>query len=160
VSEMPTRPEIWFYQLERSSVEDTLPSLLEKCLQRGWKVLVNCQSEERVKALDAWLWTYQANAWLPHGCVEDEAPDHAGEQPVLLASAAKHNVNAAQALFLLDGASRFEDLAQVARIFVLFSSQDDAALTKARADWKSGKADGFDQSYWRQDEGGKWIKQA
>ena len=34
------KPEIWFYHLERSTLDQVLPGLLEKTLQRGWRALV------------------------------------------------------------------------------------------------------------------------
>ena len=32
--------EVWFYHLERTSLDQALPELLEKTLARGWKALV------------------------------------------------------------------------------------------------------------------------
>ena len=40
-------PEIWFYHLERSSLEATLPPLLERCLARGWRAIVRGGLRER-----------------------------------------------------------------------------------------------------------------
>ena len=44
-----------------------LPPLLEKSLERGWRVVVQAGSQERVEALDAHLWTYREDSFLPHG---------------------------------------------------------------------------------------------
>ncbi|MGZ8395340.1 MAG: DNA polymerase III subunit chi, partial [Rhodoplanes sp.] len=51
--------ELLFYHLERRPVEAVLPQLLEKSLSRGWRVVVQSSSEERVEALDAHLWAYR-----------------------------------------------------------------------------------------------------
>ena len=59
--------EICFYHLERQPLERVLPQLLEKSLERGWRVVVQAASEERVEALDAHLWTYRDDSFLPHG---------------------------------------------------------------------------------------------
>src|SRR6516164_4107811 len=48
--------EIVFYQLQRQPLERVLPTLIEKSLERGWRVVVQAASEERVEALDAHLW--------------------------------------------------------------------------------------------------------
>ena len=39
--------EVLFYHLTESTLEDALPGLLEKSLQRGWRALVRTGSEER-----------------------------------------------------------------------------------------------------------------
>jgi len=48
--------------------------------ERGWRVAVQGASEERLDALDAHLWTYKDDGFLPHGTWRE--PD-AAEQPVL-----------------------------------------------------------------------------
>ncbi|MDP2733381.1 MAG: DNA polymerase III subunit chi, partial [Hoeflea sp.] len=50
--------EVLFYHLTESRLEDALPPLLEKSLDRGWLVSVHLCSEERRTALDAHLWTF------------------------------------------------------------------------------------------------------
>jgi DNA polymerase-3 subunit chi len=59
--------EVLFYHLQAQPVERVLPVLLEKSLERGWRVVVQSPSEERVDALDAYLWTFQEDSFLPHG---------------------------------------------------------------------------------------------
>ena len=144
--------ELWFYHLERSELERALPPLLEKCLQRGWRAIVRGGSEERLEALDATLWTYRDESFLPHGCDKPE------RQPVLL-TAKGGNPNGAQVLFLLDGAEP-GDLSSFERACVMFDGRDQAALESARARWKEAKEAGIIASYWRENASGKWEKQA
>ena len=58
--------EVLFYHLQNMSLESVLPPLLEKSLERGWRVVVQSTSQERTEALDAHLWTYRDNSFLPH----------------------------------------------------------------------------------------------
>ena len=58
--------EILFYHLQGMSLESVLPPLLEKSLERGWRVVVQSTSPERTEALDAHLWTYSDDSFLPH----------------------------------------------------------------------------------------------
>ena len=51
--------EVLFYHLQDMTLENVLPPLLEKSLERGWRVVVQSTSEERADALDAHLWTYR-----------------------------------------------------------------------------------------------------
>src|SRR6185437_734858 len=57
--------EVLFYHLQDMTLENVLPPLLEKSLERGWRVVVQSSSEERADALDAHLWTYRDDSFLP-----------------------------------------------------------------------------------------------
>ena len=74
--------EVLFYHLQNMSLESVLPPLLEKSLERGWRVVVQSTSQERTDALDAHLWTYRDDSFLPHATwrVSD-----AQDQPIILA---------------------------------------------------------------------------
>lgn len=145
--------ELWFYHLERSELSRALAPLLEKSLQRGWRALVRGGSPERLDELDAVLWTYREDSFLPHAREGDPK-----RQPVWLTSEGG-NPNGAQVLFLLDGAEP-GDLSGFERACLMFDGRDEAALESARSRWKQAKADGIVASYWRESAGGKWEKQA
>jgi DNA polymerase III subunit chi len=147
--------ELWFYHLERSELEKALPLMLEKCLQHGWRALVRGGSTERLDLLDAALWTYKDESFLPHG--RDGAADPA-RLPIFLTTRAE-NPNSAQALYLIDGAE-LGDIAAFQRASIVFDGRDEAALETARSRWKEAKAAGIGASYWRENASGKWEKQA
>ena len=146
--------EVWFYHLERTGLEQALPELLEKTLQRGWKALVRTRERPRLSHIDSVLWAYRDESFLPHG-LEDEP--QAQRQPVLLTTGFD-NPNGAEALFLVDGAEPGE-VDGFARCLVLFDGGDEAQLAVARAQWSALKARGATLSYWRQQARG-WEKQA
>ena len=64
---MSDGPEWWFYHLERSGPERAAGPLLEKCLERGWRVLAVSSDERRRAALDEALWTYSDESFLRGG---------------------------------------------------------------------------------------------
>jgi len=146
--------EAWFYHLERTGLEQALPELLEKTLQRGWRAVVRLREADRLQQLDGWLWTYRDDSFLPHA-PDDEAG--AARQPILLTTGFE-NANGADALFLVDGAEPGE-LDGYARCVVLFDGADEAQLAVARAQWSAVKATGVSVSYWKQQARG-WEKQA
>src|SRR5579875_847472 len=148
--------EVWFYHLERTGLDQALPELLEKTLARGWRALVRCGSEERLEHLDGWLWAYRDESFLAHGLAE--APE-AERQPVLLTTG-ERNANAAQVVFLVDGASPPSALDSFERCAVLFDGRDPGAAKAARSLWRDAKGCGAPVSYWRQSEEGGWRKQA
>jgi DNA polymerase-3 subunit chi len=148
--------EILFYQLKGQRLEDVLPALLQKSLERGWRVVVQGSSDERIEALDAHLWTWRDDAFLPHGTWRDA---EAAEQPVLL-TVNEHNPNGATVRFLVEGADMPSDLSAYQRLVLLFDGDDPEALEAARARWSKVKVEGFAVTYWRPDENGRWERQA
>jgi DNA polymerase III subunit chi len=148
--------EILFYHLQGQRLENVLPALLEKSLERGWRVVVQGESEERIEALDAHLWTYRDDGFLPHGTWREP---EAAQQPILLTLAGS-NPNAATVRFLIDGAAVPADAESYQRIVLLFDGEDEEAVTAARARWSDAKAKGFAATYWQPDGQGRWVKQA
>jgi DNA polymerase III subunit chi len=148
--------EILFYQLKGQRLEQVLPALLLKSVERGWRVVVQAASEERIEALDAHLWTWRDDAFLPHGTWRE--PD-ASEQPVLLTPNGE-NPNRAAVRFLVEGAELPADAAAYQRLVVLFDGDDPDALAAARQRWARVKSDGFEVTYWQADENGRWQRQA
>lgn len=147
--------ELWFYHLERSSVKEVLPELVEKTIARGWRALIKSPDEARLKALDALLWTWREESFTPHGLAGDA---HAERQPVLLTEA-DDNPNGAQCLFLLDRAEP-GDFKAFERTIVLFDGNDESAVVAARGLWKTASGVGAKVSYWRQSDAGRWEKKA
>jgi DNA polymerase-3 subunit chi len=148
--------EVLFYQLQRQPVEKVLPVLIEKSLERGWRVAVQSSSDERIEALDAHLWTYRDDSFLPHGTYKESA---AAEQPVLL-TINDDNPNGAAIRFLLDGSPVPPDAAAYDRVVLLFDGEDPDALEVARSRWRDAKGQGFDVTYWQADEHGRWQRKA
>src|SRR5437588_3943364 len=146
--------EILFYHLLHQPLERVLPTLIEKSLERGWRVVVQAGSPERVEALDAHLWTFRDDSFLPHGDWRDPT---AREHSVLL-TADDGNLNGAAVRFLVDGAAVPADAAAYARIVLIFDDEDVDAVAAARERWNEAKAKGFDVAYWRMDGEGRWQK--
>lgn len=147
--------EIRFYHLTKTRLEAALPQLLEKALERGWRAVVMAGSEARVEDLNAHLWTYQERAFLPHGSRQDGYPDY---QPVWLTDG-DENPNGANVAFLVDGAAT-ESPAAYEIVAEVFDGTDAEAVQEARRRWSAYKKAGFDPTYWKQSEQGRWQKGA
>jgi DNA polymerase-3 subunit chi len=148
--------ELLFYHLQRRPLERVLPTLLEKSLDRGWRVVVQASSEERVEALDAHLWTYRDDSFLPHGTWREAS---ANEQPILL-TLNDDNPNAASVRFLIDGAPVPADVEAYQRVVLLFDGEDPDAVEDARARWSEARARGLEATYWQSDDEGRWQRKA
>jgi DNA polymerase-3 subunit chi len=146
--------EIGFYHLRSMALERALPSILERGLAAGHRIVVIAGSPERVEHLNDLLWTYAEASFLPHGSARD---GNAERQPIWL-TAADENPNAATMLVLLDGASS-SSLAAFQRCCDIFDGNDETAVAAARQRWKAAKAAGHQLVYWEQIEG-KWERRA
>jgi DNA polymerase-3 subunit chi len=152
--------EIWFYHLQRQPLEKAVPQLIEKSLDRGWRAIVQAKSEERLDALDSWLWTYSDESFLAHGRAGD---GDCALQPVYLTTGFENPNGAALRLFI-EGAPMAPALAETdaayARAISLFDGNSEEELTLARMQWKELKAQGFAVTYWQQSGNGRWEKKA
>ncbi|WP_137135206.1 DNA polymerase III subunit chi [Rhizobium sp. FKY42] len=147
--------EVLFYHLTESKLEDALPALLEKSVERGWRVIVQTVGRDRVDMLDQHLWTFREDSFLPHGADGDTFER---DQPVLLTESSA-NGNAASVRFIVDGAQPPE-LDPYERVVFMFDGYDNAQLEGAREQWKSLKARGHALTYWQQSPEGRWVKKA
>ena len=147
--------EVLFYHLQQTTLEQVLPTLLERSLERGWKAVVQVGNSERIDALNGALWTYSDDAFLPHGTAEDGPLE---KQPVAL-TAESENPNGADVLFLVDGAVPGE-IGPYERCVLMFDGRDDEALGAARGHWKTLSDGGHDVTYWQQNDAGGWEKKA
>jgi len=149
--------ETLFYHLERRSLEEILPGLVEKSLQRGWRAAIKTDSAERSDALDTLLWTYDDQSFLAHA---QQGDGDAAAQPVLI-TVEEGNPNSAEIVFYVGGAmpGDWDSLKGLARVVLLFDGKDAEALAQARAAWKEAKTAGHDVTYWKETPGGKFEKQ-
>ena len=148
------KPEWWFYHLQRTSLEQAVGPLLEKCLERGWRVLAISDDASRRAALDEALWTYDDQSFLPHGQAEADGLDPES-QPVLISGKVENHNQAAVAL-LMDGAD-LPVKAAFERCMVMFDDGDAATRQKARDQFKAAKDAGLTARYFQQ-SGRGWAE--
>ncbi len=146
----------YFYHLTRNPLEQTLPILVGKALQAGWRVSVRGSDMNAMAQLDESLWKIPDDGFLPHGLDSD---DNAALQPVLL-SCGTDNVNGANCLMSVHGADVSADEVQaMERVCVIFDGSDPQAVQNARIQWKSLTDAGCSAQYWSE-ESGRWEKKA
>lgn len=148
--------EVFFYHLTESTLDEALPTLVEKSVARGWRAAIQAGGEEGRNRLDVHLWTYRAESFLAHGTDGDE---RAADHPVFV-TVSPGNPNGAHIRFLVDGASPPEDLSDYDRVVVMFDGLDANALGAARGHWKTLKEAGHALAYYKQNAGGGWEKAA
>ncbi len=140
--------EWWFYHIEHTSLDAAIAPLIEKCLDRRWRVLVVGQ-DDTLERLNKTLWTFREDSFLPHGRARTDANKH----PVLLSTEAVPANNAKVAL-LLDGSDADANLFE--RVMVVFDGGDETARAKARQQYKAATDAGGAARYFQQERGGAW----
>lgn len=146
----------FFYHMTESPLEATLPALLGKSLQAGWRVVVRGTDKARLEWLDQRLWQLGEEAFLPHGLAGGEFD---ADQPVLLTTAAEVP-NGASCVMATEGAEVLPDeVHQMERVCILFDGNDTAAVNRAREQWKALTGAGCSAQYWAQDDG-RWVKKS
>ena len=147
--------DVLFYHLTESTLEDALPGLLERSVDRGWRAVVQTGTEERRDALDQHLWTFRDDSFLAHATDREAYP---GEQPILLTTG-DGNPNQAKIRFLVDGAVP-PDLGGYERAVFLFDGHDAEQVEAARGHWKVMKDAGHAVTYWQQTPDRRWERKA
>ena len=146
---------VYFYQLTDRPLDVTLPMLLRKALEAGWRVAVRGRDPTRLAWLDERLWLGPEDGFLPHGLA---GGPHDARQPVLLTTGAA--TNAATCVMSVDGAAvSAEEVTALERVCVLFDGTDAAALETARGQWRALTAAGCAAQYWSE-ASGRWQKKA
>jgi DNA polymerase III subunit chi len=145
--------EVLFYHLTESRLDEVLPGLLEKTLERGWRAVVQCGTEEFRDALDEKLWTFSEASFIAHATDEHKNAD---AQPVILTTQSS-NANSADVRFIVDGAVS-PDLSAYRRAVLVFDGYDEGQKADARESWTKFKAEGHEVTYWQQNADRKWEK--
>lgn len=145
-----------FYHLTRGPLENTLPVLLERSLERGWRVVVRGTDAGRMDWLDQRLWLGDEEGFLPHGLA---GGPHDAMQPVLL-TLRDDMPNEPACLMAVDGAEvAAEEVARLERVCIFFDGNDAAATEAARGQWRALTGAGCKAEYWSE-ASGRWEKKA
>ena len=105
--------------------------------------------------MNAHLWTYNDQVFLPHGSKVD---GFQARQPVWLTDT-DENPNDAKVLFLADGATS-EKLEGFDLVCELFDGGNEDAGAAARSRWTAYKDAGHALTYWQETERGGWEEKA
>ena len=119
--------EVYFYHLERRTLEEVLPTLLERSLERGWRAAVQATARSASRRSTRCCGPIARRSFLAHGTARN---GHVEAHPIYLTSGGD-NPNGAQVRFLVDGAE-LDDASPYARVVYVFDGRDEAAVAQAR----------------------------
>ncbi|PRY80465.1 DNA polymerase III chi subunit [Yoonia maritima] len=144
----------YFYHLTDSPLETTLPMLIGKAREAGWRVLVRTNNDGLTKRLDEVLWQGPDDGFNPHGVA---GGPHDADQPVLLGNASAEGFHCVMSVVGADVTA--EEINATERTCILFDGWDQEALQYARGQWKALTDAGCKAQYWAQEDG-RWTKKA
>ncbi|CAD0185413.1 DNA polymerase III subunit chi [Ruegeria sp. THAF57] len=143
---------VYFYHLTRKPLEHTLPVLLDKARQAGWKIAVRGTDPARMDWLDERLWLGPDDGFLPHGRA---GGPHDAKQPILLTTEMQA-ANGPSCVMAVDGALvEPDEVNALERVCILFDGNDPQAVQHARGQWKALTGAGCTAKYWSE-ESGRW----
>ena len=148
--------EVLFYHLTESTLEDALPGLLERSVDRGWRAVVQTGTEERRDALDRICGPFATiRSWRMAPIASRIPPS----SPILLTTG-DGNPNEAQIRFLVDGAVP-PDISRLRARRVPVRRPRRRRRSRRRAThWKTMKDAGHAVTYWQQTPDRRWERKA
>ena len=146
--------EFRFYEYRVKSLEEVLPEILSKAHERGMRAVVLLDNADEVRQLNAALWTYNPNSFLPHGSAEDGDGAH---QPIWLTDKAGDKPNNAKLLVLTD-LKQIDEASQYDICCVMVDGQNQNLAIKAKTYFDQNKLNSSSLAYWIQSPAGKWEK--
>ncbi|MCB9987925.1 MAG: DNA polymerase III subunit chi [Rhodospirillales bacterium] len=147
--------EIRFYHLTVKALDQVLPEILTKALSTGRRAVVKTVDERQAETLNAHLWTWRPDAFLPHGSAKD---GFAADQPVWITTI-DENPNKSDILILAGGVVS-DQVGAFDLCCEMLDGNDAAAVKAARVRWKDYKEAGYGLTYWQQTDTGGWEKKA
>jgi len=147
--------EIRFYHLQKQSLDEVLPAILQKAFQMKKNIVVRMANDNEIERMNKHLWAFKPDVFLPHGSVKDGYAEH---QPIWLSSSSD-NPNEAKILILTQGMAE-ENLANYDLCCEMLDGQNETSISEARKRWKTYQDAGHDVTYWHQNENGSWAKKA
>jgi DNA polymerase-3 subunit chi len=122
---------VQFYHLLTTTVEQTVPKLMEKALASGARVVILARDAVMIRKLSEQLWSANPAGFLPHGGPGDA---HSDWQPIYLTTT-EENPNTASILVVLNGTIPAQ-LTRYQKLLDMVDGNDDAAVAAARLRWQ------------------------
>ncbi|MGB0844178.1 MAG: DNA polymerase III subunit chi [Alphaproteobacteria bacterium] len=144
--------DVRFYHLTKSALEQSLPIMLEKTIERGKRATVVIPEKDRLKSINTLLWVYNDKGFLPHGSSVEGSPEL---QPIWLTQNFE-NINQSSYAFFADGSfpADAEQIADLEVCALMFNGLDGDMVQQARQVWVKLKDAGLDLTYWQQSDRG------
>ena len=147
--------EIRFYHLQKQTLDQALPLILEKAYTTQKNVVVRLSDEKEVTRMNGHLWSYKTDSFMPHGCKKE---GNADKQPIWLTDK-DENPNGAK-IIILTGGTQSKHINDYDLCCEILDGRSNEQVTEARKRWKTYKEQDFNITYWMQSDSGGWEQKA
>ena len=143
----------YFYNSSHRNVVADISRLIEKLFKEKNRILVCCEDQEAVEAIDTFLWAYREDGFIPHSIVtKEKLPDY----PVLITTDI-HEDYEHDVLLALNGVLiKEKDWRKFSKAYYFFDDQENKEKENAREMWKSFSALNIVCNYWV-NKANKWV---
>ena len=143
----------YFYNSSHRNVVADISFLIEKLFKEKNRILVCCKDQETVEVIDAFLWTYKEDEFIPHSIATKEKNSI---YPILITTDIHedydHNVLLASSGVLI----KETDWRKFAKAYYFFDDQENKEKENAREMWKNFSALNIVCKYWV-NTANKWV---
>ena len=143
----------YFYNSSHRNVVADISLLIERLFKEKNRILVCCKDQETVEVIDAFLWAYKEEEFVPHSIVTKE--NDASVYPILITTDIHedydHNVLLALSVLIKE-----KDWRKFAKAYYFFDDQENKEKENAREMWKSFSALNIVCKYWV-NKSNKWV---
>ena len=146
--------EVLFYHLQDMTLENVLPPLLEKSLERGWRVVVQSTSRSAP--------TRSTRICGPIATIRSCRTPPGAPAMRRISRSCWRSRRAIRTAPMSGSWSTMPRCRRMPtayeRLVLVFNGDDGDALAAARGAWTDCKARGFEVTYWQADERGRWQR--
>jgi len=145
--------EINFYCIEEDA-NIFLYTFLSKLVEKGKKVIIYSENQEKITKLDDTLWNIKKTGFLPHLLYDEFGAE---ETPVLISNLKENRYNS-DFLLVSTFVNDIDFLDSFQKIFYIFSPVNPHSVDEVEKIWNSYKELGFNIKLFKKSQVGKWTE--
>ena len=144
----------YFYNSLHRNVVADISLLIEKLFKEKSSILVRCNDQESVDVIDAFLWAYKEDEFIPHSIVTKEKK--ASIYPILITTDINEDYDHDVLLALSGVLIKEKEWRNFSKAYYFFDDQENKEKENAREMWKSFSALNIACKYWV-NKANKWV---
>ena len=143
----------YFYNSTQRNVVADIAWLIEKLFKEKNRILVFCKDKETVEVIDAFLWAYKEDGFIPHSPVTQQ---NSSAYPILITTDIHEDYEHDVLLALSGVLIKEKDWKKFSKAYYFFDDQEKKEKENAREMWKSFSALNIACKYWV-NKANKWV---
>ena len=143
----------YFYNSSHRNVIADISWLIEKLFKEKNRILVCCEDQETVEVIDAFLWAYKEEEFIPHSIATKEKNSI---YPILITTDMHEDYDHNVLLALSGVLIKEKDWQKFEKAYYFFDDQENKEKENAREMWKKFSALNIECKYWV-NKANKWV---